>query len=302
MQKRTALQRPPDWDDLRYFLAIARTGSFTKAAAVLSTTQSTVGRRLHGLERRLGAKLFDRRYDGMRITPVGREVLGRVEAMERLAVEAERTLVGTDQELDGVVRIAATEGIGSYWLAPRLGEFQDRYPRVIVDILTGNEVLDLASRQADLAIRLAKPTDPKLVGVQVGVMRFGMFCAQSYIDQHGTPASLEEIATGHRLVDQPSYGVLSAWSNFLATRPTVVFRSNSSVAFTHAIAAGRGIGLLPLFSRFTAPGLVRLPVVFESSLPIWLVSHLETNRNAKTRALWDHVKALFQRDQAEWFS
>lgn len=134
-------------------------------------------------------------------------------------------------------------------------------------------------------------------------MRFGLFCAQSYIDEFGAPSSLEEIAAGrHRLVDQPSYGVLAAWSNFLATRPTVVFRSNSSVAFTQSIQAGRGIGLLPLFSRFTAPGLVRLPVVFESMLPIWLVSHLETNRNARTKALWDHVKGLFQKDQVEWFA
>jgi len=302
VHRRTSLQAPPDWDDLRYFLAIARAGSFTKAAAILATTQSTVGRRLHGLERRLGAKLFYRRYDGMRITPVGREVLARVEAMERLAAEAERTLAGVDQELEGVVKIATTEGIGSFWLTPRLGEFQNRFPKVIVEVLTGNAVVDLAARDADLAIRLARPTDAKLVGIAVGRMRFGLFCAQGYIDEFGLPGSLEEIAIRHRVVDQPPYRAFPPWASFLDRRPNVVFRSNSSIAFTHAITAGRGIGLLPLFSRFTAPGLIRLPISFDFEQPIWLVSHLETNRNARTRALWEHVKSLFQRDQAEWFS
>ncbi len=291
-----------DWDDLRHVLAVARTGSFSKAARALRVTQTTVGRRLHALEFRTGAKLFDRHYDGMRVTPVGAEIIESVEAMEMLANRVERLLAGIDQELDGVVRVATTEGIGSFWLTPRLEPFQRKYPKVVVEVVTGNEVLDLGSREADLAIRLARQTDPKLVGLNVGVMKFGLFCAQRYIDVRGLPTSLEDVCRNHDIADHSAHMTLPFWREFVAKHPRVMFRSNSSIAFLEAVKVGRGIGLFPLFSKFTAPELVQLDIPLDCDLPIWLVSHSETNKNARTRALWNYVKDLFQRDRAEWFS
>src|SRR5258708_34505327 len=105
MQKRTSLTLG-DWDDLRFFLAVARAGSFTKAGKMLKATQTTVGRRLHAFETRAGAKLFDRRYDGMYLTPAGKEVFNLVEAMEQCSIHVERLIVGADQGLKGTVRIA----------------------------------------------------------------------------------------------------------------------------------------------------------------------------------------------------
>lgn len=303
MQKRMSLAHAlGDWDDLRFFLAVARAGSFTKAGEALRTTQTTVGRRLHAFEARSGAKLFDRRYDGMYLTPAGKEVFSLVEAMEQCSIHVERLIVGADQGLTGTVRVATTEGIGSYWLTPRLDAFQRKFPKLVVEIIIGNEVLDLAKREADLAIRLARPTDPKLVAVNVGRMRFGLFCAQAYIDRFDRPASLEEVARSHSIADHSSYVALPFWRDFIAAHPKVMFRSNSSIAFLQSVRDGRGIGLFPLFSRFTAPDLIKLDIDLDLDLPIWLVAHSETNRSARNRALWTYIRELFGRDRAEWFS
>ncbi len=302
VQKRISQSYLGDWDDLRFFLAVGRTGSFTRAAALLRTTQTTIGRRLHAMEERTGAKLFDRRFDGMYLTPAGQEILSHVESIDQLTAQVERLLAGVDQDQEGVVKVAATEGIGSFWLTPRLIDFQHRHPKVVVEVLTGNEVLDLAARQADIAIRLARPTDPKLVGINVGLMRFGLYCSPQYIAQHGHPRSLEEVSREHRVIDHSQYLTLPLWRDFLERGPAVVFRTNSSVAFMHAVGDGRGIGLLPLFARYTAPNLIRLDVPVDCDLPIWLISHSETNRNARTRAMWDYIKDLFRRDRTDWFS
>ncbi|MBM3557816.1 MAG: LysR family transcriptional regulator, partial [Alphaproteobacteria bacterium] len=231
MRKSTSPAYLASWDDLRFFHSVARLGSFSRAGASLRVKQSTVGRRIHRLERRIGAKLFDRRHDGMRLTPVGREVLGTVETIGDLAGQVERHLTGVDQELDGVVRVAATEGIGAYWLTPRLTGFQAAYPKVVVEVLTGSEVLDLGAREADIAIRLARPTDPRLTAIKVGVIRFALFCSESYIAAHGRPKTLEEVRREHRLVDHIPYVALPFWREFLADKPNVLFRSNSSIAF-----------------------------------------------------------------------
>ena len=113
-----------DWDDVRFFLAVAKTGSFSAAATQLNTKQTTVGRRIQALERRLGAKLFDRHRHGMEVTPAARGVLVQAESMLSNATSIERHLAGLDREMAGVVRVAATEGLAATWLVPRLGQLR----------------------------------------------------------------------------------------------------------------------------------------------------------------------------------
>src|SRR5258708_16010182 len=108
-----------DWDDVRFFLAVAKTGSFSAAATQLNTKQTTVGRRIQALERRLGAKLFDRHRHGMEVTPAARGVMVQAESMLSNATSIERHLAGLDREMSGVVRIASTEGIAAHWLVTR---------------------------------------------------------------------------------------------------------------------------------------------------------------------------------------
>ena len=132
-----------DWDDVRFFLAVAKTGSFSAAATQLNTKQTTVGRRIQALERRLGAKLFDRHRHGMEVTPAARGVLVQAESMLSNATSIERHLAGLDREMAGVVRVAATEGLAAQWLVPRLTELRRRHSDIVVQVIVGDQVLDL---------------------------------------------------------------------------------------------------------------------------------------------------------------
>ena len=149
-----------------FFPRRCKTGSFSAAATQLNTKQTTVGRRIQALERRLGAKLFDRHRHGMEVTPAARGVLVQAESMLSNATSIERHLAGLDREMAGVVRVAATEGLAAHWLVPRLTELRRPHPDIVVQVIAGDQVLDLATRQADLAIRFFRPTSNQLVAAR----------------------------------------------------------------------------------------------------------------------------------------
>lgn len=301
MQKRSLYGTGGRWDDFRFLLAIARSGRFKLAAKTLKTDETTVGRRVRALEERIGAKLIDRRLQGMSLTPAGQSAIEHLEAMEHAAYRLECTLLGTDQRLAGTVRVTTTEGLGSYWLTPRLGKCRDEYPDIQIEIITSNDVLDLGAREADISIRYSRPIDPNLVGVEVGVLRFELVCTRGYVAKYGIPSSFESLWS-HSLVDHAPYQTIPMWRSFLDTGPRVVYHSNSTSAFLQAIRSGIGIGLVPRFTRRHLNDLVALDLPVDCSLPVWLVSHVETNKAARTRAMWTSLKGLFRNDRAEWFS
>src|ERR1700722_17710245 len=214
-----------DWDDVRFFLAVAKTGSFSAAATQLNTKQTTVGRRIQALERRLGAQLFDRH--GMEVTPAARGVLVQAESMLSNATSIERHLAGLDREMAGVVRVAATEGLAAQWLMPRLTELRRRHSDIVVQVLVSDQVLDLATRQADLAIRFFRPTSNQLVAARVGQFNMSIFASPGYIEQFGLPQELDDLRE-HHIVDHTTLHSLPAmkpWSE-------VVERSSNPVLCT----------------------------------------------------------------------
>jgi DNA-binding transcriptional LysR family regulator len=291
-----------DWDDVRFFLAVARTGSFSAAAAQLNTKQTTVGRRIQALERRLGAKLFDRHRYGMEVTPAARGVLEQAESMMANATAIERHLAGIDDEMSGSVRVAATEGLAADWLVPRLAELRRRHPDIVVHVVAGDELLDLAIRQADLAIRFIRPTSAQLVAARVGALGSALFAAPSYIERRGLPTSLDDLAN-HDLVDHTGLHGLPAmklWTALIERSPRVVFRSNSSIATAQAVVAGLGVGIFPAYVK-KYRDLVQAPIDLGIARDIWLVSHEETNKSARIRAVIDYIREQFRKDEREWF-
>lgn len=301
MQKRSLTGGTSRWDDLRLLLAAARSGRFTLAAKSLRVAETTVGRRLRALEGRVGAKLFDRRVDGVRLTPAGRSALEDIEAMEEAAARVERTLSGIDQRLSGTVRVTTTEGLGSYWLTPRLGEFRQRYPDIAVELLTTNEVVSLGAREADIAIRYARPLEDPLIGVKVGRVNFDLVCSREYAGRRGVPNSLEGLHR-HTLIDHEPYRTIPMWRGVLEMNPNVVYQSNSTIAVVQAIRSGIGVGLIPRFALNLVTDLIVLDLALDCSLEVWLISHRDTNRAARIQAMWTYLKELFERDRQEWFS
>ncbi len=294
-----------NWDDLRYFLAVARSGSFSAAAESLSVNGSTVGRRIDQLEEDLKCKLFDRYRYGMNLTPQGRTLLDHVQQMEKSASNLEQTLKGADDALNGQVRISVTDGLGSFWLTPNLADFQKSYPQISLEMASESHFVNLANREADIAIRLSKPDDPALITRKVGIVPFHVFAAPSYIDRFGEPQNWADLK-GHKLVDYFGYKeskALSLWQETVKHHDQVVFQTNSAMSFVSALRAGMGMGMLPRFYRHAVSDLIELDLradLFE--MPIYLVTHEETSQTARIQAVKDYIGALFDRDRRAWFS
>ncbi|SCA56363.1 putative Regulatory protein, LysR:LysR, substrate-binding [Candidatus Terasakiella magnetica] len=294
-----------NWDDLRFFLTVARNGSFSAAAESLSVNASTVGRRIDQLEINLKCKLFDRQRYGMTLTPDGRHLLDHVQKMEKSALDLDSMVKGSDEALNGQVRISVTDGLGSFWLTPNLANFQRDYPQISLEVMSESHFVDLAAREADIAIRLSEPTQNALKIRKVGMMKFHVFAAPAYLDGFGMPSSWADLK-GHKLVDYLGYQeskALSLWQETVKNHDNVVFQTNSAMSFVSALRSGMGIGMLPQFYRHTVSDLiiVDLPTdLFE--MPIYLVTHEETSQTARIKAVKDYINDLFDRDRKSWFS
>ncbi|MCR6632609.1 MAG: LysR family transcriptional regulator [Magnetospirillum sp.] len=287
--------RIDDWDDLRFFLAAARAGSFMRAADKLRTNQTTVGRRMERLEAGLGVKLFDRVGRGMRLTPAGKRLVTLAEAMEEAAGGIERDLAGHDMELSGTVTIASPEGLASFVLTPWLADLRRLYPGIALRIPVGNQVVDLRTRAADLALQVAPPTDPRAVGVRVGTFRIHLFAAARYLDEAGTPASVGDLHD-HAVLDHFGYGALPGlepWQKLVAGHPRVVLATDSARTYLEAARSGHGIAFLPVYYARTMPELRELDLDVAVALPLWLVSHSETNGSARVQAVFRYLRGRF---------
>ncbi len=190
------------WEPYRYFLAVAETGSLSAAARQLSVSQPTVGRQITELETRLNTRLFDRASHGYFLTRAGEAIQNQISVIETSFLEVEKTVSGLDQALSGEVSISATEGLGSGWLVSAIKEFQDLHPAITFNLMLDISVIDLVRGKADIALRLANPADPELIGRKVGEVGFGLYGAEKYFEEHGVPplpADVElprEIAVG----------------------------------------------------------------------------------------------------------
>ncbi|WP_167730634.1 LysR family transcriptional regulator [Terasakiella sp. SH-1] len=294
-----------NWDDLRYFLSVARNGSFSAASESLSVNGSTVGRRIDQLEGELQCKLFDRQRYGMILTPDGRRLLDHVQQMENSAVNLENMIKGNDQALNGRVRISVTDGLGSFWLTPNLVDFQKSYPQISLDVMSEGHFVDLSAREADIAIRLSEPTEPALKIRKVGMIKFHVFAAPAYVDSFGMPRDWADLS-GHKLVDYLGYQesqALSLWQESVKNHQDVVFQTNSAMSFVSALRSGMGIGMLPRFYVHAVSDLIILDLptdLFEMS--IYLVTHEDTSQTARIQAVKQYMEGLFERDRRAWFS
>jgi DNA-binding transcriptional LysR family regulator len=203
-----------DWDDLRYFLAVQRARTLAGASAQLGINATTVGRRLTALEERIGARLFDRTPNGYLLTAAGQDLVERAERMENEALAAERTVVGADQRRGGVVRVNVTEMLATRFVTPRLARFHDEHPEITLELNCTHRSVHLGRREADIALRLARPHEENVVTRQLGKIPLCLYAARSYVDTWGAPADAEQSLRGHRLLmfaDHRAFRVENQW-------------------------------------------------------------------------------------------
>ncbi|MDU6834685.1 MAG: LysR family transcriptional regulator, partial [Bradyrhizobium sp.] len=196
-----ALASLTDWDAARIFLEVVRAGSFRSAAERLTLSINAVRRRIDDFERQIGATLFTRDVHGARLTDEGALVVSAVERMETAAFELLRAGDGLAGAASGEVRVAVTEGLGTFWLAPRLVEFQQSFPNVLVDLYCAMRSADVSRHEADVAIHLSRPSALDVKLVRLGRMHLMCFASEKYLDVYGVPNTIDDLMK-HRLVLQ----------------------------------------------------------------------------------------------------
>ncbi len=259
-----------DWDKLRVFHAVAEAGSFTHAGDTLNLSQSAVSRQISALEEALAVPLFHRHARGLILTEQG-ESLNRTvrEVFAKLAM-TEALLTESKEKPAGRLRVTTTVGFGASWLAPKLPGFLATYPDVTVSLLLDDADLDLAMRQADVAIRMHPPRQPDLVQRHLMEIRWLVCATPEYCKAHGTPTRAEEL-DDHKLILFGDYHAPVADVNWLAEagrRPgqprRALLEVNSLAAMAVAVRSGLGIGALPDWMGSDLDGLVRLLPEFKA--------------------------------------
>lgn len=285
-----------DWDNIRYFIAAARTHSLSAASRALDSNQPTVGRHIDALEAQLGLRLFQRHSTGLTLTEDGQRLLASAELMETGAADILRASQWDENTLAGTVRIAAPEGLGVCVLTPALPDLYKRYPLLDIVLEPSVASADLKRGQADIALRLYRPTSVDIVSRRLGEMGFGLYAATSYLEHSGTPESVSQlqqhafIAYGDELKDQEE----SCWLEEIMGLGRCKFRSDNTLARLSAVTAGVGIGVMPHLLMASQPDCVRiLPQYQAPSRTIWLVVHGDLRHVARIRVVMDFIGELF---------
>lgn len=281
-----------NWDDLRYFLAVASEGSLSGAARVMRVNPATVSRHVDALEQRLAVRLFDRRQDGYLTTPAGEKLLERARIIEDEMFALSRAFDAEDQGLTGTVSVTATESLTVPFLIPNLPRLRERHPGIRLQLVSDYRMLNLSRREADVAIRLARPEQGDLVVRRIGEMGFGLYASQAYLDTAGTPRTTGELA-GHAMIDwldgYPETKPVSWFREVMGDRPPV-FATNPASGRLAAARAGMGITLVPCMVSEGWSGLVRvLPEVEIPAVDLWLLVHRDLSRIARIRAVLDFI-------------
>jgi DNA-binding transcriptional LysR family regulator len=281
-----------EWDDLRYFLAVARDGSLRKAARVLKTSPATTARRIAALERRLGARLFARNQTGYALTESGEAVRVRAEDVEQAVLSVEREALGRDLQPTGKVRMTTTNDIATLVVGPNLGDFHRRYPEILLEIIASTEIINLNRREADLALRTVRPTQPDAVVRHVGWWNLGLYAARSYAKAHRLkpgsidPGGLAIITFNEEVAHQRG----GPWFAKHAADAHVALAANTRTIHHAACRAGLGLAILPCLLADRDPDLIRLlPPERVVSVELWLVVHRDLVRTARIRAVIDFL-------------
>jgi DNA-binding transcriptional LysR family regulator len=292
-----------DWSDLQVFLAIARAGQMGRAGAALGMDPTTTSRRLRRLEAALGETLFEQTREGQVLTEAGERLLAKVEAMAQAATAiGEGGPASASGLLSGTLRISASEGFGSWFLAAHVPDFVRAHPALTLDLVANSGFLSLSKREADIAVMLSRPKAGPVIARKLSDYSLRLYASQGYLALGGMPQTPADLLKGHSLVGYipdllyaPELRYLDELQPGLA--PTL--RSSSINAQHHLIAAGAGIGVLPCFMGYADSALVPVLPDRRITRSFWLVTHKDTHQLARIRAGRDWILGVVQRHRGQ---
>lgn len=283
------------WDDLQYFLAVARSGQLARAASTLDVDATTVGRRLRRLEQTVEQALFEQTREGQTLTEAGERLLLEAEAMERTASRIEAPAGGA-RRLSGLIRVSVSEGFGTWFVAHHLKSFLQANPDVAVDLVANSGFLSPSKRETDVAILLARPHKGHLVSKKLSDYCLRIYAARSYLEQHGQINDRSALSA-HPLIGYiPDfiYAPELRYMDEIAPGLRLQIRSSSINAQYRLTASGAGVAVLPCFIGDADPDLVRVVPDISITRTFWLVTHEDTRRLSRIQAFVEWMTALVQ--------
>lgn len=284
------MDRGFDWTHLRAFLATAETGSLSAAARQLGLTQPTVGRQVSALEDELQLALFERTSRAMTLTDAGRDLLVDARKMGDAATRIAVIAQGRTQGLEGTIRVTASDMMSAYVLPDTLLKLRDLAPRLRVDVIAANDIRDILKREADIAIRHVRPTEPDLIARKIGDSSAHLYASKSYVAARGMPKTIDDLKSHDfiSMADDDAFVAAMGKYGIPVSRPHL--RTGSTSGITTWELLRKGFGIFPMSDHIgdQFDDAVRLlDGVTDLSFPVWLVTHRELHTSQRIRLVFD---------------
>lgn len=280
-----------DWSLLQSFLAVAEQGSLSAAARHLGASQPTLGRQIKQIEAQLGVALFHRQPRGLILTDIGAELLTPARKMRDAAMQVSLTAAGREQNIKGTVRIAASIFVAHFILPPIIAKIRRQYPEISIDLLPNDASENLLFREADIAVRMYRPTQLDVITRHLCDLPIGVFAATDYLDRKGRPTRIDDILHGHDLVgydrdEQILHGMRQMGID--AKRDWFQTRCDESAIYWELVRHGCGIGFAQAHMDHKDPSVEKiLPDAPIPPLPVWLTAHQAMQQTPRIRRVWD---------------
>ncbi|WP_319411871.1 LysR family transcriptional regulator [uncultured Cohaesibacter sp.] len=295
-----------DWDLVRVFLAVAEKGSFKGAADSITMSINTIRKTIERMEDQFGYPLFFREPNGLRLTAEGRRVVVSAREVEHSMNDLWRTASASANTMKGPIRVAITEGLGTFWLIPQLSEFVEDVAGINrIELQCAIKSVDVMRLEADISVQLEEPTNPDLIRRKLGKLHLVPWASTQYIERFGVPRSILELSE-HRVVEQDAdrpknFDLAELFGAGVAER-MVAIRTNFSSAHYWAIAKGVGLGMLPSYARLIGGNVEPVDIPgLRLSLDIWMTCHPEVLKSARHRLFVDWLVSCFSSHRYPWF-
>jgi DNA-binding transcriptional LysR family regulator len=282
-----------DWNDLRHFLAVARSGSTRAAARELRINQTTVARRISALEQDLKLTLFDRRQAGYTLTPDGEDLMAHAEAVEAAAERFGQQAELRTRDATGIVRITTEEIFSVTLLAPMLRDLHQQHPDIMIELDSSRAIRDLAAGEADIALRsTSREQAAGVVGRRICIDDWTLYCSRDYAARCGLPETLDDLRS-HAIIGGGGGNLwhhYQAWLRELGLEEQIVMHHATSTGLLSGVRSGFGIAVLPCIIADAEPDLIRcMPPRKDHGRSFWLLTHERVRHNPAVRAILDHL-------------